>query len=113
MTWYSEKFLNKTINIKIDRTLWSKHPKRWFEYNINYWFVPNTKAPDWEELDAYLLWVNKPVKEFTWKCIAIIKRTNDDDDKLIITPNWENFSDEEIRKQTEFQEKFFESKIIR
>ena len=57
--------------------------------------------------------MNEPVQEFTGKCIAVIHRTNDDDDKLIIVPEDQNLTDEEIRKFTNFQEQFFESEIIR
>ncbi len=43
----------------------------------------------------------------------IIKRTNDNDDKLIVVPNDTEYSDEQIKALTEFQERFFESIIIR
>lgn len=69
---------------------------------------------DGEEIDAYVLKVDKPMEDFTGKCVAIIHRLNDDDDKLIIiSENIENISDDEIRKATNFQEKFFESVILR
>lgn len=110
---YSKKYLNQTITVKVDRPLWSNHPKRWFQYPINYWFIPNTIAPDGEELDAYVLWVTEPLQQFTGKCIAIIHRTNNEDDKLIVVPEWKTFSDEQIIALTEFQEKFFKSIILK
>ncbi len=110
---YSVPYLGQQVFIKIDRTLDSKHPKHGFFYEVNYGFVPDTKAPDGEELDAYLLGVNEPVPEFTGRCVAIIHRTNDDDDKLIIIPDGTEISDEEIRKATNFQEQFFKSEIWR
>lgn len=99
--------------MKIDRPLNSKHPKHGFAYEVNYGYVPNTVSGDGEELDAYVLGVNEPVQEFSGKCIAVIHRTNDDDDKLIIVPEKMNLTDEEIRQFTNFQEQFFESEIIR
>ena len=60
-----------------------------------------------------MLGVDVPLQEFEGKCIAVIHRTNDDDDKLIIVPEEKEFSDEEIRNLTNFQEKYFESEIIR
>jgi inorganic pyrophosphatase len=48
--------------------------------------VPDTKAPDGEEIDAYFLGIDKPVKKAQGKCIAIIHRLNDDDDKLVVVP---------------------------
>ncbi|MCX6735966.1 MAG: inorganic diphosphatase [Candidatus Parcubacteria bacterium] len=110
---YSVPYLGQQVFIKIDRTLGSKHPKHGFFYEVNYGFVPDTKAPDDEELDAYLLGVNEPVQEFTGRCVAIIHRTNDDDDKLVIVPEGIKISDEEIRKATNFQEQFFKSEIWR
>ena len=77
-------FIGKNVSVRIDRPLNSKHPKHGFVYEANYGYVPNTVSGDGEELDAYVLGVNKPVQEFTGKCIAVIHRTNDDDDKLII-----------------------------
>lgn len=47
------------------------------------------------------------------KCIAVIHRLNDDDDKLIIVPNNKTYTDNEIRLLTDFQEKYYESMIVR
>jgi inorganic pyrophosphatase len=39
-----------------------------------------------EELDAYILGVFEPLEVFRGKCIAVINRLNDNDDKLIVVP---------------------------
>ncbi len=109
----SKDYLNKVVKVKIDRPLNSKHDKFNMIYKANYGFVPGTLSPDGEELDVYVLGVDKPVKEFIGKCIAIIHRTNDNDDKLIVVPEGFDISDKEIRDQTNFQEKWFKSVIIR
>ena len=107
-------FLGKIVIIKIDRPIGSKHPKHGFIYEVNYGFVPNTKAPDGEEIDAYLLEINEPVEEFSGKCIAVIHRKDDDDDKLVVVPeNAKEMSDEEILMAVNFQEKWFKSIVIR
>ena len=106
-------YLGKIIDIKIDRPFGSKHPKHGFIYPVNYGFVPDTISGDGEELDCYLLGVFEPVEEFTGKCIAIIHRTNDNDDKLIIVPDGKEYSNDAIEALTEFQERFFEHEIIR
>ena len=106
-------YLGKKINIVIDRPLGSKHPKHGFIYEVNYGYIPNTKAPDGEEIDAYILGINKPLEKINGICIAIIHRTDDKDDKLVVTPNGENFSNEEIEKLVDFQEKWFKHIIIR
>lgn len=106
-------YIGKVINVKMDRPLGTKHPKHGFVYESNYGYIPNTVSGDGEELDAYVLGIDKPSEEFTGKCIAVIHRTNDNDDKLIVVPEGIELSDEEIRKLTSFQEKYFESEIIR
>ena len=107
------KYLNKTLEIKIDRPMGSKHPKHGFIYPVNYGYVPNTVSGDGEELDAYVLGVYEPLENFVGKCIAIIHRTNDNDDKLIIVPKNKTFTNEEIKVLTDFQEQYFKSTILR
>ncbi len=110
----AKPYLGKEVEVVIDRPLWSKHPKHVFVYEVNYGYILGTKAPDGEELDVYILGIEKPMEFFTGKCIAIIHRLNDDDDKLVVVPKLlEDMSDEEIWKATSFQEQFFQSEIIR
>ena len=106
-------YLGRKANVVVDRPLGSKHPKHGFIYEVNYGYVPNTKALDGEEIDAYILSLDKPVDKILGICIAIIHRTNDDDDKLVVAPEGVNFSDEEIEKLVEFQEKWFKHIILR
>jgi|SRR3989344_5369634 len=106
--------VGKIVDAVIDRPLGSTHPKHGFRYEVNYGYVPGTKAPDGEELDAYVLGVDEPLKTFRGKCIAVIHRTNDNDDKLVVVPeNAEGLSDDEIRTLTHFQERWFRSVILR
>lgn len=109
----STDYIGKLINVNIDRPLGSKHPKYGFIYPVNYGYVPNTISGDGEELDCYVLGVFEPLKNFCGRCIAIIHRTNDNDDKLIVVPDGLNYSDDAIKALTEFQERFFESEIKR
>ena len=106
-------YIGKDIKVKIDRKLGSKHPKHGFIYTVNYGYVPNTVSGDGSELDCYVLGVFEPIKTYRGKCIAIIHRINDDDDKLIIVPEGKKYSDDAIKALTEFQERFFEIEIIR
>ena len=109
----SMDYLGKEVKIEIDRQLGSRHPKHGFMYMLNYGYIPNTISGDGEELDAYLLGEYEPVEKSSGKVIAIIHRTNDDDDKLIVSKEGKDYSDDQIRALTEFQERFFESEIIR
>ena len=105
-------FLNCMVDVKIDRPLGSRHPQHGFIYPVNYGYVPDTPAPDGDDLDAYVLGVFDPIESFTGRCIAIVHRL-DDDDKLIVVPQGRQFSDEQIQALVEFQERFFTSIIQR
>ena len=109
----SKEYLNKIVNVKIDRQLGSKHPKHNYIYPVNYGYLPGTISGDGEELECYILGVFEPISEFQGKCIAIIQRINDNDDKLIIVPEDKDYSDEAIEALVEFQEKYFEHKLVR
>ena len=109
----TKDYIGKTVLVKMDRPYGSKHPKHGFIYPVNYGFIPNTISGDGEELDAYVLGVFEPIDEFKGKVIAVINRTNDDDDKLVVCPENKNYTNEQIDALTEFQERFFEHKIIR
>lgn len=106
-------YLNKKVTVKMDRPLGSKHAKHGFIYPVNYGYIPGTISGDGEELDAYVLGEFKPLETFEGVVKAVIHRTNDNDDKLVVMAEDKDYSDEQIRALTEFQERFFESEIIR
>lgn len=109
----NENYLGQIVKVKMDRPLGTKHPKHGYIYEVNYGYIPNTISGDGEELDAYVLGEHTPLKEFEGEVIAIIHRTNDDDDKLVVVAKGKNYTDEQVRALTEFQEQWFESVIIR
>ncbi len=105
-------FLGKKVKVVMDRPMGSKHPKWNFLYPINYGYVPNTISGDGEELDAYIVGIFEPLKEYEGKCIAAIHRLDDDDDKLVIAPEEKIYTKQQIEALVEFQERFFEHEII-
>ena len=106
------EYIGKEVKVIIDRPLGSVHPKHEdIIYPINYGYIPDTVSGDGEELDCYILGETEVLEEFEGKCIAIIHRLNDNEDKLIVSNK--EFSDEEIKELVNFQEKYFESEIIR
>lgn len=60
-----------------------------------------------EELDCYILGVFEPIKEFKEKCIAIIHRTNDNYDKLVVIHEYKYYNNDTIEAIVKFQERFF------
>jgi inorganic pyrophosphatase len=92
--------------------LGSKHPDFTNIYPVNYGFIPHTYSPvDQEEIDAYVLGPKEPLAMFIGTVIAVIKRT-DGEIKLVVTAG-QDYSIEEIRKLTNFAEKYHQSVIIK
>ena len=107
------EYIGRMVKVKMDRPLGMLHPKFGYPYPVNYGFVPGTISGDGEELDAYVLGVETAIDFFEGRCIAVIHRTDDDDDKLVVVPDGVNLSDEEIEAQVAFQEKWFKHELLR
>lgn len=107
-------YIGQIVPVKIDRQFGSRHPKFDYTYPLNYGYVPLTVSGDGEELDAYVLRENTPLQEYIGRCVGVIHRTDDDDDKLVIAPlNATAVTDEEIESSTAFQEKWFKHVLRR
>jgi inorganic pyrophosphatase len=109
----AKTFLGRIVDVTIDRPLGSRHPEWGFFYPVNYGFVLGVPAADGEDLDVYVLGVFEPLERFAGTCIAVIRRLDDDDDTLVVTPAGKDYSDEQIMALTEFQERFFLSVVQR
>lgn len=60
----------------------------------------------------HIFWgVDKPIKEFIGKVIAIIHRIDDVEDKWVVAPEDVSFTKDEIMQQIEFQEQYFHIEI--
>ena len=108
----TKEYLGKTVTVVMDRPMGSKHPTFGSIYPVNYGFLPNTISGDGKELDVYVLGEFKPLETFEGVVKAIIHRTNDDDDKLVVMACEKNYTEAQIRALTEFQERYFESEIF-
>lgn len=109
---YTE-FLNQWIDVEIDRPLGSKHPRCELRFDVNYGFVPGTRAGDGEEIDVYVLGESRAVKFCRAQCIAIAFRFDDVEHKLILSIDGSDYDDQSIVKQIAFNEQYFDSKIVR
>ncbi|MBQ4542444.1 MAG: inorganic diphosphatase [Clostridia bacterium] len=106
-------FLDKIVTVKMDRPLGTAHPKHGFIYEVNYGYIEGTVSGDGEELDAYVVGEHKPLETFEGRVVAVIHRTNDNDDKLVVMEDGRNYSDDQLEALLEFQERFFEHIILR
>jgi inorganic pyrophosphatase len=107
------RFIGQEVAVRVDRPIGSAHPHYRFLYPLNYGYLPDEIAPDGEFLEAYILGVAEPVTSFRGRCIAVIHRLNDQDDKLVVAPDGSHYSDEQILALTEFQERFFQVEVLR
>mgnify|MGYP000891820274 FL=1 len=112
----AEKYISvigRTVTVIVDRPLGSYHPKhKDIYYPINYGYIEEIIAPDGEEQDVYILGVDKPVDRFTGRIIAVVHRNDDVEEKWVAAPENMTFSKEEIVKQIEFQEQYFDSQVV-
>ena len=112
----AEKYISvigRTVTVTVDRPLGSYHPKhKDIYYPINYGYIEEIIAPDGEEQDVYILGVDKPVDRFTGRIIAVVHRNDDVEEKWVAAPENMTFTKEEIVKQVEFQEQYFDSEVV-
>lgn len=106
------EYLGTIVDVEIDKPMGSKHPEYNYIYPINYGYISNTKAKDGEGINAYVLGEFEPLKNFRGRVIAIIKRKDDNEDKLVVAKRLNSYSESDIEVLTEFQERFFNTEII-
>ncbi|QFJ53524.1 aminoglycoside adenylyltransferase domain-containing protein [Pseudobutyrivibrio xylanivorans] len=108
------EIIGTTVKGHIDRPLGSTHPNYpGMIYPINYGYVDGVFAADGEEQDVYVFGTNEPLKIFEGKVIAVYHRTNDNEDKWIVSLDGTDYSDEDILSAIEFQEQYFEGELLR
>jgi len=107
-----EKYLGKMVHVMMDRPLGSKHPRHDLIYPLNYGYIPNTISGDGAEIDAYIIGEFEPLEKFEGYVVAIIKRADDVEDKLVVCKDSNKYSKEQIEALVEFQERFFKTTII-
>ena len=109
-----EKVIGTKVTGRIDRPIGSSHPNYpETVYPINYGYVEGLFAEDGEEQDVYIFGTNEPIKTFEGIVIAVYHRINDTEDKWIVSIDGSDYSDEQILKAIDFQERYFEGELIR
>ena len=82
-------------------------------YPINYGYIKEIISADDEYQDVYILGEDSSIDYCAGKVYAVVEREDDVEDKLIVSTNDKEYSNEEIKKIISFQEKYFKYKIIR
>ena len=97
-----ELWLGKSVNMVFDRP---SNGER-----VNYGYIEGIYSLDGDEVDCYYLDVLEPLKEAQGRVIAVVKRSDDVEDKLVVSNK--RFRVEEIAELINFNEQYFDSEII-
>ena len=109
-----ETLIGQNIDVYIDRPIGSVHPKHNdIIYPINYGYIKEIIAVDGDYQDVYVLGEDNRIDYCSGKVYAVIERENDIEDKLIVTTDDKDYSNEEIKEKINFQERFFKYKIVK
>lgn len=105
--------IGKIVRVKVDRPLGSTHPNYpELIYPVNYGYVEGIIAPDGEEQGAYIIGIDKAIDEFVGEVVAIIQRKEDVEEKWVVASKGSQFTAKQIKEAVNFQEKYFQTKII-
>lgn len=107
------QYLGKTVTVTVDRPVGFHHVTKGIHlhYTVNYGFLPGVIGGDGEEQDVYILGIAEPLKIFTGRIIGVVRRADDNEDKFVAAPEGMVFTAEQIRKEIEFVEKYFDSTV--
>ena len=109
-----ESMIGQTITVYIDRPIGFVHPNHSdIVYPINYGYIKEITAVDGDYQDVYVLGEDNRIDYCSGKIYAVIERENDIEDKLIVTIDDKDYSNEEIKEKISFQENYFKYKIVK
>ncbi len=105
-----KKWLGKEVEIVFDRPVGFKQKEEYAPYPINYGYIEQIYSLDGAEVDCYYLDSVQPLKTAKGTVVAVVKRLNDVEEKLVVSNL--NPTKEEIKNAINFIEKYFNSIII-
>ena len=104
-----DDWIGRTVDVVVDRPLGSVHPRYpGIVYEVNYGYIPGTTAPDSAPIDVYVLGADQPLERCSAKVIAVIRRRDDVEDKIVVAMSGE-WNGASIAKATAFVERWFDS----
>lgn len=107
------RYLGRTQKISIDRPVGHVHTTKGItlHYTLNYGYLPGVMGGDGEEQDVYLLGVDVPVTSYSGTIVGVIRRRDDNEDKLLAAPEGMVFSHRQIWQAVQFVEQYFDSTL--
>lgn len=104
-----QELMGQMVHVEVDRPVGYHHGD--IVYPVNYGYIPGVIAGDGEEQDAYILGVSEPLSSFDGRVIGVVRRENDCEDKLVVSPDGMVFHQGQIAEAVHFQEQYFISVI--
>ncbi|MBQ9149048.1 MAG: GNAT family N-acetyltransferase [Oscillospiraceae bacterium] len=106
-------YMGQTVDVFVDRPIGYIHVTGGItlHYTVNYGFLPDVTGGDGEEQDVYILGVEEPVERFTGRVIGAIRRSDDNEDKLVVAPEGMVLHQGQIAEAVHFVEQYFTSTI--
>ena len=102
--------LGSLVHVEVDRPIGYQHGD--LRYPVNYGYIPGRMAGDGEEQDVYVLGVEEPRKTFTGRIIGVVRRKDDNEDKLVAAPEDIRLTSRQILEKIHFVEKYFDSSVF-
>ncbi len=108
-----QSLLGKKVDVVIDRPIGHVHVTKGItlHYTVNYGYLPGVMGGDGEEQDVYILGVEEPLQQFTGSIIGVVRRADDNEDKLIAAPEGMIIRREQMAEAIHFVEQYFDSHI--
>ena len=103
--------LGKKVIVTVDRKINSMHHD--IIYELNYGYIEEMTALDGDSQDAYIINETELFDVFEGYVVAIIKRLDDVEDKLVVSKTKDDVNLKDIERQVSFQERFFKHIIIK
>ena len=104
--------LGRIVTVTVDRKAGETHPEhRDIVYPINYGYVQDVLADDNEWQDAYIYGETMPLDVFEGQVVAVIRRLDDVEDKWVVAAPGTRLTEDQVRKATDFVEKYFQIEI--
>ena len=107
------RYLGRIVTVEIDRPVGFHHVTKGIhlDYTINYGFLPGVTGGDGEEQDVYVLGIAEPLERFTGPVVGVVRRRDDNEDKLIAAPEGMRLTAAQMAEAIHFVEKYFDSTI--
>lgn len=106
------KMIDKTVTVKIDHPIGSQAENGKFAYLTHFGHCEADEKLETQNLECYVLGAFDDMEAFTGKCRGLVRRVEDNHYILIVTPENKTYSYEQIQALTEYQERFYDSKIV-